>query len=44
MLEIQHDRENAARDREILQIRFENVVLRSDRGLPKGSKSRDSNS
>ena len=37
--EIQKDRENAERDREIQRLRLENTLLRFERGLPPGSKS-----
>lgn len=37
--EIQKDRENAERDREIQRLRLENILLRFERGLPPGNKS-----
>ena len=39
MFEIQRDRENTERDREIQQLRLENILLRFERGLPPGNKS-----
>lgn len=36
--EIQKDRENTERDREIQRLRLENILLRFERGLPPGSK------
>jgi predicted nucleic acid-binding Zn-ribbon protein len=35
--EIQKDRANAERDREIQRLRLENILLRFDRGLPPGT-------
>lgn len=35
-LEWQREHETAARDREILQLRLENTLLRFERGLPPG--------
>ena len=39
VFEMQKDRENAAREREIQQLRLENILLRFERGLPPGSHS-----
>jgi hypothetical protein len=36
--ELQKDRENTERDREIQRLRLENILLRFERGLPPGSK------
>jgi hypothetical protein len=33
-MELQHDRESAARERELQQLRLENILLRYERGLP----------
>ena len=41
--EIQKDRENTARDREIQRLRLENILLRFERGLPPGSKPESEN-
>lgn len=36
--EVQHERENARKDREIQELRLQNIVLRLERGLPPGEK------
>src|SRR5437763_1883957 len=40
-LQLQHDRQDAAREREMQQLRLENILLRFDRGLPPGSTETD---
>ncbi len=37
-LALQHDRENAEREREIQQLRLENILLRYERGLTPGGQ------
>ncbi len=36
--EMQHQRDNAQRDREIQELRLQNIVLRLKRGLPPGEE------
>jgi hypothetical protein len=41
-VELQHDRQNAEREREMQSLRLENILLRFERGLPPGGKSGES--
>ena len=37
IVEMQHDRQNAEREREMQTLRLENMLLRRERGLPPGN-------
>ena len=37
IIELHHQQENAAKDREMQELRLQNIVLRQERGLPPGS-------
>jgi chromosome segregation ATPase len=41
-IELQHDRENAAREREIQRLHLENILLRHEHGLPPSDQQDDS--